>query len=351
MRRFAIAVLVLGGVLAAASLTSFARDPDWGGLGPVAVSPDGKTIVTGGQNRVLYAVNAQTFEVTRRVWVEARIGFLSYNKDGTRIVMEDEEENTEILDAATLQTVKRIGKAGFVDAARLADVMAATDDLSYKKQIRFFSMTDGSVLGTAACAEKVSCFGLNADATRLGVLTMSAPGKENKVEYKDVPKELSGLARKEFVQKNDGKTARLFVYEAPSGKVLKDVETWYSSDSSGMLFMDGETVYVVNYSNENLQVSTSNELKLFECQGSYNYGRGVSDDRKAILVGGLAQGSYTKVDGLSGLTFQIDRLRGWPEYFGGFAVHADGTGYGTTSSSRLIVISKEGKFLKSVPVY
>ena len=53
---------------------SLARDPSWGGLAGLAVSPDGKTIVTGGQNRVIYVLDAATLEVKQRVWAGARVG-------------------------------------------------------------------------------------------------------------------------------------------------------------------------------------------------------------------------------------------------------------------------------------
>ncbi len=349
MRKAALAVIL--GLVLSAPFAAWARDPEWSGLGAVAVSPDGKTIVAGGQNRVLYMIDAQTMEVKQRLWTGVRIGALAYNKDGTRIVFEDEEEETEILDAATLETVKRIGKAGFVECARLADLMAVATDVMYRKQIRFLSMTDGSQLGSVDVADKVASYGFNAEGTRFAVLTTSSEGKENKVAYKDVPKELTGLARKEFVQKNDGKTSKLIVFEAPTGKQLRETALWYCSDTGAMVFMNGETAYIINYSNENLIVPAEGDVKLFESQSSYNYAKGVSDDRKAFLVGGLATGTYTRIDGLSGLTFQIDRLRGWPEYFGGFAFQQDGTGWAVTSSCRLIQISKEGKFLKAVPVY
>ena len=54
-----------------------ARAPRWGGLEAVAVSPDGKSLAVGGQNRTLYLLDASTLEVRRRVWVGGRIVFLA----------------------------------------------------------------------------------------------------------------------------------------------------------------------------------------------------------------------------------------------------------------------------------
>src|SRR5262249_16950956 len=43
-----------------------------GGLEAVAVSPDGKLVAAGGQNRVVYLLDAATLEVKRRIWLGAR---------------------------------------------------------------------------------------------------------------------------------------------------------------------------------------------------------------------------------------------------------------------------------------
>jgi len=40
----------------------------------VAVSADGKQVAVGGQNRVLYLLDAGTLEVKRRLWLGARVG-------------------------------------------------------------------------------------------------------------------------------------------------------------------------------------------------------------------------------------------------------------------------------------
>ena len=50
----------------------------WSGLGAVAVSPDGKRLAVGGQNRVIYLVDAGTLEVERRLYFGVRIGELHF---------------------------------------------------------------------------------------------------------------------------------------------------------------------------------------------------------------------------------------------------------------------------------
>src|SRR5215207_9445246 len=72
-----------------------------GGLEAVAVSPDGKRLAVGGQNRVVYLLDADTLAVQRRVWLGARVGRLSFSGDGKRLLAEDEADNLHLLDAAS----------------------------------------------------------------------------------------------------------------------------------------------------------------------------------------------------------------------------------------------------------
>src|SRR5262245_35859612 len=62
------------------------------GLDAVAVSPDGKSVAAGGQNRVVYLLDADSLAVTRRILLGARIVHMTYNKDGSRLIVEDDAE-------------------------------------------------------------------------------------------------------------------------------------------------------------------------------------------------------------------------------------------------------------------
>lgn len=352
MKRIA---LVIGAAALAAALWgngSEARDPDWSGLAAVAVSPDGKTVVVGGQNRVLYVVDAASFEVKKRIWTRARVGSLCFSKDGATLVLEDDAEETHLYDTSTWEPAKRLGTFGYVSFARNADLMAGATDTYGKKTVRFLSMKDGSSAGQAVSDERLAAFGLNADGTRLAALTSSdsKSGKEKKVPWNQIPKDLRGVDRKEFIQKNDGRTARLLLFEVPSGKLLSSAELWYTSDASTDILLDGEVTYVINYSNVCARITAKGETTVFEA-GSINYGRGVAHDRKSFLVGGLRNGTYVVLDGMQKVKFSLDQLPGWPEYFAGFAVEPDGTGWGVTSACRLVKVGRDGRVMKAGPVY
>ncbi len=350
MKRIAlISALVF---LAVAAGTAYARSPQWGGLSSVAVSPDGKTLVVGGQSRTLYVVDAATLEVKNRIWTEARIGYLMFNKDGTKLVMETDEDCVRLYDVATWKPAGRADKATWVNAAQDADLMAALEDDWEKPKIHFMSMTTLVAAGSVTLKERVAAFALDAEGKKLAVLTEGKEEGEKKAEG-DRPEELEGAAANEWDQKNDGQTCKLVVYEVPSGKELASFSLWYTSSGSGStdLLVDASGVTVVNYYNVNAKINDKGEVTLFETKNSYNYGRGVSQDRKAFLCGGLRDATYTTVQGMAMTQFEIDQMAGWPEYFEFFTFAKDGSAYGVTSAFRLVKISKEGKVEKTAPVF
>jgi hypothetical protein len=213
-------------------------------------------------------------------------------------------------------------------------------------------MKDGSSLGQAVSDVRLSVFGLSGDGSRLVALTRSdtKSGTEKKVPWSQIPKDLKGQARKEFIQKNDGRVSKLLVFEVPSGKLLSSADLWFTSDSSTILLVQGDLTYVINYSNVCARITAKGETTIFEA-GSIHYGRGISHDRKTFLVGGLRDGTYVTIEGLQKLKFGLDKLPGWPEYFAGFTFQADGTGWGVTSACRLVKISKKGAILKAKAIY
>jgi len=331
---------------------SLARDPQCSGLAAVAASPDGKLVAVGGQNRVLYILDGASLEVKQRLWIGTRMGTLAFNKDGSRLVLEDENESVRILDTKDWKVVAQVAKAGYVNSAPAADLMAAREDDWEKPKIVFLSMTDGSRKGFAQIPDTNSAFALDAEGKKLAVLTAAKEEGEKKVDDAEKPKDLEGLKEKEWIKKNDGETCKLLLFEVPSGKAIGSFPLWYTSwGDSAELVVSGDTVYVINYENVCAKIDAKGEITLFETGNTYNNGRGVSGDRKAFLTGGARDGTYTIVDGLKASKFDVDELPGSTEYFEGFAFLPDGSGFGVTSSFRIVKISKDGQAEKTVPVF
>jgi hypothetical protein len=317
-----------------------------GGLGDVAVNPDGKTLVVGGDNRVLYVLDASSLVVKNRLWLKSNIYEMEFNKDGSILVVEDTSESLYFISSRDWQTIKKIPKAGSMSPAPAANIVAGVNSGYKMSTVKFFSMTDGSQKGEVKFPAKVIGIGLNAMGNRLVLL---ADGPKEKEAKKPVPKDLKGLDRDIFKQKNDGKVSIIAEFGVPTGKKIKEKTIFYSI-SSPVCLVGEKITYILNYSNVNARIEGEN-ISLFKGKSSYNYGIGVSPDRKNILLGGLRDGTYVEVANLKMTTFRIDKLPGWPEYFKGFGFAADGTGYAVTTAFRLIKINKTGAVEKTVPVY
>ena len=318
-----------------------------GGLTP-AISPDGKTLVVGGDNRVLYIVDPATFEIKDRVWFKTTIWRMAFNKDGSKLLVEDTSETLYFLDPANWTVEREVKKSGFMAPAYAADICAVKGG---GKEISVISMTDAASKMKVDFEEQISSFGLNADGTRLAVISRydKDTGEEN-VKYSDIPKDLKGIEKAAFQQRNDGKTANLYIVEVPSGKILRETQIFYTTSDGAVVFFHGDTVMVVNYSDVNAKIPSEGEIEVFKLGGS-NYGIGISRDQKRIATGGMRDGQYTKVDGMATVSFKTDRLSGWPEYFKGFCFDADGNAYGTTSGYRLFKIEPGANVAKSGPVF
>lgn len=316
------------------------------GLGDAAVSPDGKILAVGGDSRVLYVMDPASLEVKTRVWLKTNIYEMEFNKDGSILVVEDTSETLYFLKTGDWKVVKTINKGGPMSAAPEVDLLAGFKSGYKKSTVNVYSMTDGALKTKVEVPAKVVGAGLNAKGTRLVVMAMGPKDKEAKNK---TPKELKGIEKETFKQKNDGKVSILTEFEVPSGKKISEKTIFYSI-SSPLVVVGEKRTDIFGYTNVNATIE-GDKITLFKGKSSYNYGMGKSPDGKMVLLGGLRDGSLVQVDGLAMTTFRIDKLPGWPEYYKGFGFGPDGTGYAVTTAFRLVKIDKTGKIIKAVPVY
>jgi hypothetical protein len=345
-----ILVLLSLGLMLVSSV-ALAANP-LGGLA-VALSPKGDVMVAAGDNRVLYVLDPAKLEVANRIWLGVCVVDLQFNKDGSMLLAEDTDGTLHQVDAKTWKPVKQMQKASLMSAAAKADLVAGLNPDTHGYVVQFLSMVDLSEKGKVSFAkgEKVVAMGLDAEGARLAVF-LEAVNDESEPKGAAVPPDLKGLAADEFRLKNDGKTSRVMIFKVADGSKISEHKLFYSpSTSSWKVLFNGDNILLVNYSNLNAQINAKGEVSLFQLDNSFNYGIGVSADQKTILTGGLSNGSYTKVEGLSKTKFEPDRLPGWPEYFKSFTVGADGTAYGSTSAYRIMKLKPGGAFEKSVPVF
>ena len=340
--------LLIAVIMAAAT----AVQPAWahtpkGGLGDAAISPDGKTLVVGGDTRVLYVLDPQTYEVKDRVYFKSNIFEMEFNKDGSTLIIEDVKSTLYFLETGTWKVKAQFPNSGSFSAASQVDLVACLNSGSKKSVIEFRSMTDGASKGKIEYPGSVTIIGLSAKGDRLVTLAAGEKGQEEK---KPVPSDVSGFDRDVFSQKNDGEVSVMTEYEVPSGKQIRQQVVFYKPSIPKAILVGEKESLVVAYNGLHAKWS-GEEITLFKVGNSYSYGAEVSLDRKVFVSGGLAAGDYVKAEDQSAVAFRNPPLPGWPEYFEGFGFAPDGTAYGVTTAYRLVVIDNQGQITKVVPIY
>lgn len=357
------AVLAAGLVLAGAWPAAAAVP--LGGL-TVAVSPKGDQLVAGGDNRVIYVLDAKTLEVKKRVPFAAPIIRMGFDAGGGMLAVSDNDGTLHLIETAgwtTKTEQKNRHRAVFSPANGL---VASTDADHRSSTISVTGIADGrDVFSTKLPAQMpVAAMGISPDGARLAVLLGGNDDKEEpKASHSEIPKDLKGLARKLFEMKNDGKTSIVQIYDLKSGKLVSEKKTFFSMNhgqSVAVFIKDG--VVFNEYGNNGLEFSETGEGRLIQFDGSFLYGSGVSHDGKYIMAGSLrdfvildAAGMTAKAgdpDKLAGTVKGIDKLPGWPEYFKGFDAVAGGKAmYGATTAYRVIMFNASGQILKAAPIY
>ena len=321
-----------------------------GGL-TVAVSPSGDRLVAGGDTRTLLVLDPATLAVKERVWIETSIVALEFDKSGSTLAVTDTSGEVLLFDTSNWKQRAAISARGAVAYAAETGLVAGSDKSN--KSVSIFSMNDGKEIRKLElpAGANVANLGFSADGKRLAVILKATDGGEEKVANNAIPKDLKGLARDEFVLKNDGKRSELLVFDTASGKLLSKVASYYSLDNDAVVYFDGDAVLSVNYRNINARFAPDGNAALFATANGFNYGTGVSPDQKLLLSGGLRSFSVTKPDGSNQAKGQLSKLPGWPEYFKGFSVTADGkTIYGATTAYRIAKIGPDGKVIAVAPV-
>ena len=206
------------------------------GLEAVAVSPDGKWIATGGQNRVVYLLDADTLEVKKRVYLGVRVGGLAFSRDGTRLVVEDETDTLHLLDTATAKVLTKVPNASGMLADPTGDQVIVRDHSDPEKpRLRRLSTTKLEEVGRIELDDRVAAFALDASGKRLLILGASRLGDEKRVPVNEIPRELTGLARWTFRLKYDGLVSHLSTADLATGKIVERSKMWYTSDSENTL--------------------------------------------------------------------------------------------------------------------
>ncbi len=322
-------------------------------LGAIAVSPDGKTVLAAGDNRVLYVLDAKPMTVRNKIWIGVNPLSIHYSADGSAFALHDTTGTLRFYDAATLKVNNEVTGVNALAVAEKADIIFTAGrprgrGEEARTPLRGYDLATGKpVLDRTV---NMAIQGLGADTDALRLFAISRPLKSDSEKKQNPPSDMRGLEREMFRQKNDGKVAHLVAFDI-NGKELGRHTSWFSTSRSVAVISAGELLRIVSF-DKYAAVFTlgSMDTRLAESKNSYNYGIGYSVESNRLVTGGLAKGTIVLLDSGKARSFQVDRIGGWPEYIKGFAIAADGTIYGGTSAFRLVRVSPDGT-TKTVPVF
>lgn len=338
------------GALASTALNTHAGTP-LDGL-TVAVTGDGSKLVAGGDTRTLLVLDPETLEVKERHWIEADITKLAFNGDGSMLAVQDSGDTVRLFSTADWSKKAEIPKC--IAPTTSADLIAGHDGSYNGPSVTVYTFADGAKKSTVSFEKgtRIAALALSQDGGKLAVLTEGEKDEgEAEVPYAEIPKDLKELALDEFKQKNDGKTSRLFIHDAATGAKISEAKIYYTTNAGSALFFSGDNLVALNYTNLNATITPAGEVSLFKLQNSFNYGIGLTADKKLILTGGLRDFSLTLSESLAGTTGSIDELPSWPEYWKGFTGTTGGDAiYGATTGYRVFKLTGEGKIVRGEPV-
>lgn len=319
------------------------------GLNAVTVSRDGKSIAVGGQNRVVYVLDAAKGEVRHRIGLKARVIGLAFAPDAANLLVEDETNTVQRVEVASGKVTARLANVSGLLASPAGDAVLVRDERSIVRpalRLLDFHLDEQT---RYELTERASAFTFDAGGKRVYVLESSHDtDTEKRVPFGDAPAKLTGLERLRFQQENDARSSFLRTYEV-GGKELLPRRLWYTSDSdSTRLHVAGDVVHVLNRGNVCARIEPGGEITLYQTAERINQAVAASPDGKVVLVGGRAGGTW---EGPRRVPFVLDELPGQAELVSAFAVRPDGTAWGVTTAYRLFRVGRDGKVEKVVAVY
>lgn len=351
-RGLAAALLCAGPMAAAGTAEAASR---LNGL-TVAVSADGSQVIAGGDTRTLLTIDPKTLEVKKRMWIGTAIVNMAFNGDGSVLVVQDTADTAFLYDTKTWKPKFTLQKFGDITVLPKFDLLIGVENSYRGALVKFKKLSDTSDQGQIQMErkERVRALGIDASGKKLAVLLQADNDKnEPKVKFSEIPRELRGVERAEYRQRNDGRTSVLRIYSVPDGKMIKEVKTYFDLRGPGHILLDGDKMTIIGRSNHGAVLNGEGDGKMFQTANQYNYASNLSQDRKIFFTGG-SNGTFSATDANSLKSLgrsRLNRLPGLMEYFTGIDATADNSAvYAGTSAYRVVKADGKGKIQMSKPV-
>ena len=347
---FVVAALLTLGLAA----TAWPATPK-GALGAIAVSPDGNAIVAAGDNQVLYLIEPDTLEVRQRVHVGTTPLKLWYSADGATLAMLTTDDDILFFETGswseqgTVKDVFVVAHAAAADALVVLGRPSKSQDGSYITQLQVLPLSGAAPLLQANVAGDVAAIAAKPDASAFILMTKQT--KDESETKQEPPADLKGLDKEIFRLQHDQQASQVIVLDATGAEIGRQ-PSWYSQSGDLVgIYADG-AIHFLGYGNKNATFAPDGTLvAVFAAPGSFNYGVGTDAAQMRAAVGSLRQGALVDLASGAGASFEIEALRGWPEYFKDFAFAPDGTVWAGTTSYRLVHIGADGTVIDAQPIF
>ena len=343
--RFAAAALSL------ALLNPFAATADVpaGGIGGLAVSPDGATILVAGDSRAIYVLDPTSMEVKNRVHTGTTVVWMTFRQDGKAFFMRDTSGLLSAHDAGTFERLWSVDRTETVDYALPANLLTFTVREQRDYVAKVIDATSFQEKGTYPLGEKFypGAQGISLDGLKTVVLSRSE--KRESEEKKRADSSLRGIERSLFNQQHDQRGARIAEIDLTTGSVNM-VESWYRSDNVRGMKVSLTDTYVLSFSEEMANIKAGGEVTIIPSGARNHYAATMTPDMSAIVSGSLRSITMKKLDSDVAQELKLNSLPGWPEYLSRFTFLPDGRLLAGTTAYRVIVVSPDGK-MTAHPVF
>lgn len=343
--RFAAAALSL------ALLNPFAVQADVpaGGIGGLAASPDGSTILVAGDSRALYVLDPATMEVTNRVHIGTTVVWLTFRQDGAAFFMRDTSGLLTAHDAKTFERLWSVDRTETVDYALPANVLTFTVRENRDYVVKAIDATSFQEKGTYPLGEKFypGAQGISLDGLKTVVLSRSE--KRESEEKKRATSDMKGIARSLFNQQHDQRGSRIAEIDLITGAV-NIVESWYRSDNVRGMKVSLTDTFVLSFTEEMANIKPGGEVTIIPSGARNHYAATMTPDMSAIVSGSLRSITMKRLDSDVAQELKLKSLPGWPEYLSRFTFMPDGRLLAGTTAYRVVLVSPDGK-MTTHPVY
>ncbi len=344
---------LLAGLLLAPASPSLAANAK-NALGALAVSPDGATIVAGGDSRALYLIDPADLAVRERVYLGTNPLEMAFSADGATLAVWTADDLVLLLSTESWEEVGRVEDVAYMSHAAAVDslvVLGRSKRKSgvYTTPLQVVSLESGEVVVAATVAADAAGLASRPDASAFVVL---AKGEKNEAEAKESPPgDMKGFEKEIFKQQHDERSGEVILLDA-AGVEVGRTPTWFSAPANMTGAWIGEEVQFIGLHNKNLAVDGSGAtLRMFQTPVDYNYGIALSPDQATAAFGDGRRGAVVSLADGGNVIFDLAPVPGPPEYVLGYAFAPDGSIFAGTSAYRLLHIGPDGTVRAMAPIF